>query len=663
MKSLITAVLCIVFLLGFAQNEKRLQEIVQKNTIQKQEGLLQLQAYKEAGKFLPEGAEKGFVGFYENGIPIFTEINEDKTNQSMNVDQIWNLSVNGTNYTLNGGSMNLYIWDQGKIRETHQEFMVGGSSRVVNIDNSPYQDHSTAVAGMAGALGVNAMAKGVAPNVNIMARDYTDFQMEIPSVTDAKVSNHSYSINSSWRPVGNEYYFYGDYSVSQSESNLNGNYNAQTVFWDETAYNMPEHIIVKSAGNSKGEGPSGNAAIAYVYQNNNWVHPTGGVPSNDCANGYDCLYAENTAKNILVVGAVNHLPTSDNRYSSPSDINLYAKSSVGPRDDGGIKPDVVSIGVDVFAPGQNSNNQTYFNNYSGTSFSAPAVAGVMVLLDELYFQEYDAYMPSALAKALIVNSAYEAGANIGPDYEFGWGLVNALGAATTIVNDQVNAYMEEETLQVDSIFELPIKANGNEPLKVTISWLDPAAEPILNSLNDRTSRLVNDLDLKVIDVATNEEILAWKLNPDNPASAATKGDNTVDNVEQVQIDAPTVNGNYKIVITHKGTLKDENGGEITSTNFGLVVSGAVSTLGVSDVDKMNHDVAIYPNPVKDQLFFKTKSLETLKSISIFDAQGKLIIYQNENLETPINLAHLQSGRYQIIFHFEGNKLSRGFIKR
>jgi hypothetical protein len=46
-------------------------------------------------------------------------------------------------------------------------------------------------------------------------------------------------------------------------------------------------------------------------------------------------------------------------------------------------------------------------------------------------------MSAASLKGLVINTAHEAGPSDGPDYMFGWGLLNAVGAAEKITQDDV----------------------------------------------------------------------------------------------------------------------------------------------------------------------------------------------------------------------------------
>lgn len=100
----------------------------------------------------------------------------------------------------------------------------------------------------------------------------------------------------------------------------------------------------------------------------------------------------------------------------------------------------------------------------------------------------------------------------------------------------------------------------NSPLKVTICWTDPVGAPnSITNLDNPAIKLVNDLDLRIYSPngATN---FPWVLNPDLTnrtsaarSAAATTGDDSRNNVEQVYIPNPT-NGTYSVTVTHKGSL-------------------------------------------------------------------------------------------------------------
>ena len=76
--------------------------------------------------------------------------------------------------------------------------------------------------------------------------------------------------------------------------------------------------------------------------------------------------------------------------------------------------------------------------------------------------------------------------------------------------------------------------------------------------------LINDLDMRIYDESMTE-YQPWILDPESVDKGATFGDNFRDNVEKIEIAAPTA-GEYVIVIKHKNELRNGN------QDFSLVVS-------------------------------------------------------------------------------------------
>jgi hypothetical protein len=68
--------------------------------------------------------------------------------------------------------------------------------------------------------------------------------------------------------------------------------------------------------------------------------------------------------------------------------------------------------------------------------------------------------------------------------------------------------------------------SGTTAPKCTLVWDDVAGTP------SATVALVNDLDLRLVDPDTTTH-QPWVLDKDNPGNVATRGDNSLDNVEQV----------------------------------------------------------------------------------------------------------------------------------
>ncbi|WP_084176725.1 FG-GAP-like repeat-containing protein [Mangrovimonas yunxiaonensis] len=74
------------------------------------------------------------------------------------------------------------------------------------------------------------------------------------------------------------------------------------------------------------------------------------------------------------------------------------------------------------------------------------------------------------------------------------------------------------------------------------------------------------------------------------------------------------------------------------------------------------DLVIYPNPVKDNIYFETSGNVIGKIATVFDINGKII--QNERLEkTQLDVSTLAAGVYILRLELEGKTTTRKFIKK
>ncbi|MEI9913388.1 MAG: S8 family serine peptidase [Bacteroidota bacterium] len=314
------------------------------------------------------------------------------------------------------------------------------------------------------------------------------------------------------------------------------------------------NLIVKAGGNNRSENGPAVGSPYWRYNSSGTMADAGtrpdGISSND---GYDILSLNSTAKNILVVGAVNPI---SNGYTKPSDVVMSSFSSWGPTDDGRIKPDVVADGVGLLSSIATSDNA--YASYSGTSMASPTAAGSLLLLQEYYSQlNSGTFMRSATLKGLVIHTADEAGSAPGPDYQNGWGLINMTKAAAVITANNTTHIIEERQLDNSDNFSysLPVIASGNGKISATISWTDPKAETIASfetALNNTAKKLVNDLDIVIKRGAATYQ--PWVLIPSVPSAAATTGNNVLDNVEKVELPDVIPGQTYTIEVTHKGTL-------------------------------------------------------------------------------------------------------------
>ncbi|WP_426477762.1 S8 family peptidase [Chryseobacterium sp. CBSDS_008] len=645
-----------------------------------------------------EEQRKNLAGFDPGGKPYFYQADDLDQIKNSNADFLQNGTINGLTGSFNGENIKYTIFDGGRAFEGHELFN-NATGRVNNKEDSTmnYSAHSTAVTGFIGAKdfpytftftnGTTRLTnlRGIAQNstfdnyafsTTILSGSSTASTLyEKIVLAQPKISNHSYGTNPGWSNLLGIFWIWGgSFESPGTSADLQGTYYTDDQNYDNIVYTNPTYVIVKSAGNSYGMGPAGSNANKY-YRNTtgNLVAfaATDTIPQNNCALGYDCIGSGSLAKNIIVVGASDILTASDKRYSSSSDVIKSNYSSAGPRDDGAIKPDIITTGTNVIhaSTAQNTTGSSTYSSGSGTSYSGPIVTGIIGVWMQIYKQLYPALeLNAAAAKTLMIHSASEAG-TVGPDPWNGWGYINAKKGAELLVGKSNNTIIfNDETLNNGTVNKKTVTASGNEPLKVTISWIDPeyiVSENLTwtEAYNNRTSRLVNDLDLRIIDTVTGTIYQPWKLNALSPMVPATKGDNTVDNVEQVVIDNPTPGAAYRIEISHKGTLKNNaSPSAISPQNYSIIATGFTEVLGTKEAGSGTLEgIAIAPTIVKDI----TNILKAPKksTFNIYDLSGKKLHSGtiNNDKET-IDLSAYTKGIYIIEVKTDKDTISKKVIK-
>ncbi|WP_438425579.1 fibronectin type III domain-containing protein [Aquimarina macrocephali] len=442
-----------------------------------------------------------FYSFNEKGEPIYAYDDNVDAAASGRTNKIWTGGSSGLNLT--GAGIEIGVWESGYARPTHQEF---GGRASNGGDGGSVTSHGTHTGGTLIASGTDPAARGMASGATV--KNYTASGMVTEAASFAAAGG--ILANNSNTPSGSA-----------------GVYDATARDMDEVAHNAPFYLHCKSAGNS--------------------------------GNNYGVVKTNQLAKNLLVVGNCNDILN----YTGPSSVSMSSSSSYGPSDDWRIKPDITNNGTTVYS--SDNASDTDYGSKSGTSMSTPATAGTIALLQEHYKNINGVYMRAATAKGLIIDTADEMGANDGPDFASGWGLVNAERAAQVISNNGNTSIMDELTLNNGSTYTRTIISDGSTPLALTIVWNDPAGA--IGSGN--TPVLVNDLDVRI--TGNSNTYSPWVMVPNgsfnNYSDAAQKGDNFRDNVEK--IDAVLAAGTYTVTVTHKGTLT--NG----SQAFSLIANGVV----------------------------------------------------------------------------------------
>ena len=494
----------------------------------------------------------------DDGEPVWYESTNLISAQTISTDEVW--PGGSSVYSLNGAGTTgaqLGIWEAGgAVRTTHQEL----TGRVTQIDAVATTNHATHVAGTMIGGGVSANAQGMSFQASLNAWDANNDTAEMTTAAGngMLISNHSYGTICGWNP--NDGNWYGTVATNQNEDWKFGFYNATAQQWDQLAVTAGNYLIFKSAGNDRNDfAPApgtahlhGSAGASFTDNHN----------SDGAGGGFDTIPTSGCAKNIMTVGAVNDIAGG---YTAVGNVVQSAFSGWGPTDDGRIKPDIVANGVGLFSSGNASD--TAYATMDGTSMSTPSASGSANLLRG-QFQALNGAPPrSATLKAIIINSADEAGPANGPDYMNGWGLMNTLSAADIIAAGEFDDRgIIEDAIANGGSDTHTLYVNTTGPVRVTIVWTDPAGTPPGQSLDPANVMLVNDLDLRVQHMPSSTTTMPWVLNPASPANAATQGDNTRDNVEQVDL-ANAPEGQYQVVVSHKGTLSG------SPQQYSLVYSG------------------------------------------------------------------------------------------
>ena len=435
-------------------------------------------------------------------------------------------------YSLDGTGIKVGIWDGGSVRSTHQEL----TGRVTKKNSSAaVDDHATHVAGTIGATGIQPAAKGMAPKATIDSYEWTDDYAEMLAA-GAATAGDTASI-----PLSNHSYGYDAVTADM------GRYETEANNVDALAVSLPYYLVFWAAGNEQDT-----------------------LTANG---GYQSITFNGLAKNIMTIGAADDAVTSGLRDPAKALIAYF--SSLGPCDDGRIKPDIVANGVNLYSSVATSNT-AYDGTYSGTSMATPNAMGSSILLEQLYAREFSGQrMRSSMLKALLIQTASDIG-NPGPDYKYGWGLLNVKAASDVILANK--ASLAAPKLIEDSITNAAgtkthtFTWDGVSPIRATLCWTDPAGTAQTGA-DSRTPNLKHNLDAKIT-APDNTTFYQPYVMPfvgvwtqASMASNATTGKNNVDNVEQVYLAAPSQAGTYTLTVSLDGALTN------SSQAYSLVITG------------------------------------------------------------------------------------------
>ena len=534
---------------------------------------------------------------------------------------------------LEGEGIKIGLWENGQPRRAHELFRTTVSpaplqSRIeyVTWQNATLQRHATHVAGTiignqylsSMSSPSNSLVRGVAYKSTIKAWDWLNVPAEMTIAADLtgdniKIANTSFGLN----PI---YMHAAEF----------GRYNEIAQQWDDVMCVNKEFQIVKSVGNARDD-----------LNNNGFPQ----YPQVTILGGYDLLEGAGVAKNVLVVGSVNLAGATQTNGSYNGNLIKEPYSSWGATDDGRIKPDVVTHGNNVYSSIETQNNT--YGYYSGTSQAAAGVTGGIALLHNYWNSKFSTTMWSSTVRALLIHSIDEIDEK-GPDYRNGWGVVNLHKAADVIKERGKSVIIREDVLQNGETVRLNLAATGQEDLKVTLAWTDPAGDVVLidvdnptgpngpiASINETTAKLVNDLDIRLIRRDANGDdvplinggqnlLLPWILKnniadnsiPNTLNQPATRGNNSRDNIEKIEVyqnSIPTTGGMFQLQISHKGTITDACQ---TGQPYSVIISG-VSFCSDDLVFLQNQDNELADNVGSTVLANTIKASNIIKAITPF----------------------------------------------
>ncbi len=300
-----------------------------------------------------------------------------------------------------------------------------------------------------------------------------------------------------------------------------------------------------------------------------------------------------SCKNALVVNSTQQDPNQGNFASGIMMFSL----------DGRRKPDVMAPGRNITSADDTTACGTRMD--SGTSFAAPAVAGIAALVRQYYTegwypsgarQPHHAFTPSgALLKATLINGTVDAAGIAGyPGTAAsgeGWGRVlinDALHFSGEVRNDAVWDVRNSDGLSTGEVATHHVDVVSNTmPLKIVLAWTEPPAQA------NTATPVINNLDLTVISPDGTQTFLGNNFAAGQSAVGGS-ADN-LNNVEVVLVNTPAP-GDWTVRVTATSVNVGNPGQGYAVVASGDLAKPPVST-GVQDAVVVRvtfDDVALVP---------------------------------------------------------------------
>jgi subtilisin-like proprotein convertase family protein len=456
-------------------------------------------------------------------------------------------------YNLDGNGQVAGVWDAGTARSTHEQYtgLAGvsapagwpGSSRVHNMDASSLHNHAGHVTGTIVGNGTNnATAQGYAPRAVCLVHDWWDIDAE------RREAAHT------WHHVADNH-SYADFNGGSHDW---GEYNSGTQLVDFTNRDLLL-CQVQSAGNYQtGLGSASGSAGDKPFGNSN---PTMSVPT------------YNAHRNGFIIAAAQ-----DNE-------SLTGFSSCGPALDGRLVPQFCANGASLTS--SLSSGDAAYAAYDGTSMSGPSVCGSVVLLSQLWRREHnDQMFTPDVARAVLAQTCRDK-YNTGPDYHFGFGIVDCKAAADLILADKAGGgdRIFRGTIRSGDVKEYSFSVSTSDPLHIVLSWLDIWAS------TSAAITLVNDLDLELEDPSGTIYYpysgVTAAASGSHTHTFTTTGPNRRDNIELVHVDSPATGTWTLRVKGHSLPANPQTGVPNDATGFVVASSHGVGLQKLLVQDPVN----------------------------------------------------------------------------
>ncbi len=574
-----------------------------------------------------DGVSYQLFTILDNGTPIFINTKNRASGELMKANSLWSGGSLAGTTGFAGQNMIAGVWDGGQVLASH-ELLAGKVTMQADqsVNSTGGNNHMSHVSGTIvgkdlGNTDTNSnqyQARGIAYLATTKNYDWDNDTTEMTTFAGEGhlVSNHSYG-----------------YSNTSPDLWLYGAYDQTALSWDTLLNSTPNYLPFIAVGNEQ--------------QNN----------GNGSKMGFDIITGSCAAKNTMVIGAVN------------GDKSMSDYSNWGPTDDGRIKPDLVAKGTGINSAQATADDAYSGNgeNSSGTSYAAPAATAAALLLQEYYYHHNNAYMPAAVLKAVMIAGAEDLGTP-GPDYKFGWGLIDIEKSAQIIKDSKENRKSRiiwqttNPSVGSEHIYHsiIPnLKVGDEGKVTATVAFTDdPGTEQTdANGVDPTTPRIVYRFAPHLRVNGVNGGL--WKLGRMADVNAAAtqvsvnnNPDDVVDNVTQAVLANLTADADLQLWV------RKQSGSPTAVKNYALVITGLKSSLGVEDVENLDKgELIVFPNPATDYINFISN--DELQSYQILNTTGQIVKTGSIN-DTKIDVSSLDKGSYIISFD---NGRNAKFIKK